>query len=226
MWLIALAGGAALAWASRALKERRRREFSAFARQFDLDYAPHEVTGLVALPFELFGRGDTRRCENVVRGTWKGAEVTAFDFSYAEEHEGASGRRSRTTTHRFSCAVVGTDAACSPLAILPETALTRLADGLGFRDIEFESGEFNEAFDVRSVDRKFASDFVDARMMRWLLDHGRGYAFEACGRWLLAYTRRLRPFELLPLLGTVKGFADNVPRLVRALYGAAGQPLV
>jgi hypothetical protein len=55
--------------------------------------------------------------------------------------------------------------------------------------------------------------------MRWLLDHGRGYAFEACGRWLLAYTRRLRPFELVPLLGTVKGFADNVPRVVRALYG-------
>jgi hypothetical protein len=216
MWLIGLAGGAALAWASRALKERRRREVSAFARQFDLDYAPHDVTGLVALPFELFGRGDTRRCESVVRGTWKGTEVTAF--SYAEEDEGVGGRRSRTT-HRFSCAVVGTDAACSPLAIPPETALTRLADSLGSRDIEFESGEFNEAFEVRSVDRKFASDFVDARMMRWLLDQGRGYAFEACGRWLLAYTRRLRPFELLPLLGTVNGFADNVPRVVRSLYG-------
>ncbi len=44
-------------------------------------------------------------------------------------------------------------------------------------DIRTESEEFNRRFEVRSSDRRFALAFVDARMMRWLLDQPPGNRF-------------------------------------------------
>jgi hypothetical protein len=72
---------------------------------------------------------------------------------------------------------------------------------------------------VKCKDGKFANDFVDQRMMRWLLGTERGFSFEACGRWLLVFGKRRRPTELVPLLDTLKQFRDQVPTVVYDLYG-------
>jgi hypothetical protein len=144
--------------------------------------------------------------------------VREFDYWYYEESRDAKGNTSRTT-YRFSCAVSEVEAALSPLTLGRENVFTRLADSLGLADIEFELDEFNHAFTVKCKDRKFANDFVDQRMMRWLLGTDGGFSFEACGRWLLVSSRRRRPTELIPLLGTLKQFRDQVPRVVFDLYG-------
>jgi len=68
-------------------------------------------------------------------------------------------------------------------------------------------------------DRKFANDFVDQRMMRWLLGTERAFEFEACGKWLLVHSKRRRLTELIPLIGTMRQFRDQVPRVVYDLYG-------
>ena len=90
------------------------------------------------------------------------------------------------------------------------------------RDIEFESEAFNKRFNVRSPDKKFASDFLDARMIEWLMQHGDGYAFEVVGDEILCSCKRIGPLEMVPLLGTAKGFRDQVPRVVSELYPKAG----
>lgn len=72
---------------------------------------------------------------------------------------------------------------------------------------------------MKSRDRKFANDFVDQRMMRWLLTADPSFAFEACGRWLLAYSKRRRPDGADPAAGTLQRFRDLVPRVVYDLYG-------
>jgi hypothetical protein len=43
-------------------------------------------------------------------------------------------------------------------------------------------------------------------------------SFEACPV-ALVYSKRRRPTELIPLLGTLKQFRDQVPRVVYDLYG-------
>jgi hypothetical protein len=96
--------------------------------------------------------------------------------------------------------------------------LTRLADALTFLDIQFESEDFNRAFNVKSPDKKFANDFVDARMMQWLLQNGHGTAFEIMGDRLLSYRRKLSPMEIVTLLGISNAFLDHVPRVVYSLY--------
>ncbi|GIU99303.1 MAG: hypothetical protein KatS3mg014_0919 [Actinomycetota bacterium] len=203
------------------LKQKRRNELAAMARQLGLEFSPEDVLGCLGLPFRLFTRGDGRGVENVMWGTWQQMPVRQFDYWYYDESTDAQGRRSRTY-HRFSCAVTELEAACSPITIEREDLLTRLADAIGLDDLEFELEAFNRAFNVKAKDRRFAVALCDQRMMRFLLGTDPAFAFEACGPWLLCYSKRRRPTDLIPLLGTLKGFRDHVPRVVFDLYPRSG----
>ena len=207
----------AAAYLSYYFKKKRREALALMARQLGLEFAPEDPLATLGYPFSLLARGDGRGVENVMWGTWRQMPVREFDYWYYDESTDSDGRRTRTY-HRFSCAVTEIDAACSHLTICRETFFTALADRIGLRDIEFESAEFNGRFNVKSKDRRFANDFIDARMMRYLLGADPAFEFEVCGRWLLCYSKKRRPPELIPLLGTLEGLREQVPRVVYELY--------
>jgi hypothetical protein len=48
---------------------------------------------------------------------------------------------------------------------------------------------------------------------------GRAFRFEVNGTWVLCYSSRLRPSDLVPLLASTKRFVGHVPRVVFELYG-------
>ena len=224
MWVlvlvfIAVAVGAALG--AYYAKRRRQDAFALFARQYGLEYSIEDPFGLVALPFALFQRGDGRGVENVLYGGWQGIPIHAFDYWYYEESSDSKGHRSKTYS-RYCCVVAPIDAACSPLTIDEENVLTRLADMVALDDLQFESEEFNRAFNVKGGDPRFATAFVDARMMAWLLAHGRGYTFEVVGDRVLVACRKIPPLRLVRLLGTAKTFLDQVPRVVFSMYPKSG----
>ncbi len=223
IWVFVLFAVVAIAAAgvSLYLKQRRRQELAAMARQLGLEFSPEDRLGCLGLPFRLLVRGDGRGVENVLWGTWQGMPVREFDYWYYEESTDSQGHRSRTY-YRFSCAVTEIEAACSPITISRENLLSRFADAVGLDDLEFELEEFNRAFEVKSKDRRFAVAFIDQRMMRFLLGTDPAFGFEACGRWLLCYSKRRRPSELIPLLGTLQRFRDHVPRVVFDLYRPTG----
>ncbi len=201
--------------------KRRREELGLAARQLGLTYSRENTSDSLGLPFALFRKGDGRGTENTLHGTWQGLELREFDYWYYDETRDAEGRTQRSY-RRFSCAVTEVPGSFPQLSVARENLFTRIADSIGLDDIDFELSEFNEAFNVKARDRRFASDFVDARMIRWLLQQDPAFGFEASGSWLLVYGRRRRPTELVPLLGTLKGFRDQVPRVVYDLYGLAG----
>jgi hypothetical protein len=218
IWVVvaaAVVGG--IVWSYRQ-KRKRREGLAHMARQLGLEYSPEDTRGCLGLPFALLRRGDGRGTENVLSGTWQGMPLVEFDYWYYEESRDSNGHTTRST-YRFSCAVAEVEAALSPITLGRENVFTRLADSLGLRDIEFELGDFNRAFTVKCADRKFAFDLVDQRMMGWLLATDPGFSFEASGRWLLVSSKRRRPTELIPLLGTLQQFRDQVPRVVFDLYG-------
>ena len=219
--LLALAAaGAYWGW----YQKKKRREGLAFAaRQLGLRYSQEDVQGCLGLPFALLRRGDGRGTENVLWGTWQQMELREFDYWYYEESTDAQGHRTKTYSH-YSCAVTEIPAVCSPLTIDRENLFTRIADAIGLEDIAFETEEFNDAFNVKSKDRKFANDLIDPRMMRWLLSTRSEFAFEACGPWLLCFSKRRKPLEIVPLLGTLKGFRDQVPRVLYELYPDGSAP--
>ena len=109
------------------------------------------------------------------------------------------------------------------MSIRRENLLSRMADHLGFHDIEFESEDFNRRFRVGSADREFAFKLVDDRMMAWLLSTDGSCSFEVNGPNLLVWCGRQKPAELIPLFGTAKAFVDHVPRLVWNEYATRQQ---
>lgn len=217
MLFIGVAAIVAAIWVSYYLKKKRREGFAFAATQLGLRYAPEDPFGTLAEPFALFEKGDGRGVENVVWGRWQDLEVRLFDYWYYDESTDSKGNRSRTY-HRFNCVIAPVDAACSRLVIEHENLGSRLASALTFRDIQFESEEFNRTYLVRSPDAKFANDLIDARMMEWLLANGDGYSFEVEADRMLCFCRKLGPMEMVPLLGTAKAFRENIPRVVYSLY--------
>jgi hypothetical protein len=215
LFVVVVAAGVAVSY---YLKQKRRQELALVARQLGLEYSPVDALGCLGLPFALFAKGDGRGIENVLWGTWQGIPLREFDYWYYEESTDSRGNRSKTY-YRFSCTVTEIEAYCSSLRVERENLFTSIADHIGLHDIEFESEEFNHEFNVKGEDRKFANDFIDARMMQWLLTTEHGFGFEVSGKWLLCYGKRRAPLELVPLVGTVKQFREHVPRVVYELYG-------
>jgi hypothetical protein len=228
-WVVALVivGAIAVGVASWYLAKKRREAFAAFANAHGLTYSQRDLEGIVDHPFRLFSKGDGRRVENVLSGEWRGNPMRAFDYWYYEESTDSDGNRTKTT-YRYTCCLLEIEAAFPPLALTRENVFTRMADGLGFRDIEFESPDFNKRFQVKAKDRRFAFSFVDARMMKWLLALAGKEEFEVAGGWLLVFHRgRRKPVGFAPLIETALAFRTQVPRAALSMYGrdegAAGE---
>lgn len=218
--VLAVAAAAFGAW---YYAHKRREAFVAFAAQHGLEYAPDDPFGTLALPFTLFSKGDGRGVDNVLWGSWRDAPIRAFDYWYYEESTDSDGSRSRTY-HRHTCVLLEHDAGFPPLAITRENLFTRMADGLGFRDIELESEEFNRAFQVKAKDRRFAVAFLDARLMAWLLALPLKLEFEVSGSHLLIWQRkRLAPVAFVPVIEMALAFRENVPRAARSMYGPGSE---
>jgi len=211
----------AAAWYGWWAKKKRRQELALAAQQFGLQYAPVDTFNCLALPFGLLSRGDGRGTENVLWGAWQGMDLREFDYWYYDRTTDSKGQTSKTYYH-FSCVVTEIPLTAPDLSVTKENIFTRFADHVGLRDIEFESEDFNREFNVKSRDKKFASDVIDARMMQWLLQSGEGYAFEMNGPYVLVYCKRLRPNELTPLLGSLQQYLQHVPKVAYSLHGDAG----
>ena len=208
---------AAVAYYQYQRKLERQRQFRALALGHGLDFSIEDPFDTLGEPFALLQRGDGRGVENVLWGEWQGLELRAFDYWYYDESTDSKGHTSKSYS-RFDCVLASIDARCPSLQISEENVLTRLADALTFRDIEFESEEFNRRFTVKGSDERFATAFCDARMMEWLLRHADGYVFEVVGDRLLCACRRVAPAEMVHLFGTATAFREQIPAVVSSLY--------
>lgn len=216
--VLAIAAVAAAQW---WWKQRRREEWRKMARVHGLEFSRHDPFDLLWLPFRLLGKGDGRGVEHVAWGTYGGREVKAFDYWYYDESNDSDGHRSRSYNH-FTCVVSDLPSDLQRLTVRPEGILSRLADHVGFRDIELESEEFNRAFQVEAEDRRFATYLLDARMMRWLLYAEGSWRYEISANHLLLVSGRVWPNKVPELIGAHKGFADHIPDVVWDVYGARG----
>jgi hypothetical protein len=196
---------------------KRREAFFALSVKLGLRYDVNDPFDTADLPFDLFGRGDRRRVENVLSGEAAGMRVRLFDYQYTVESTDSEGH-STSSTYRFSCAMAEIDADCPHLVVEKEGFLSSIARGLGFHDIEFESEEFNRAFKISSDDKRFAYAMLDARMMQWLMDEGGVCQYEVVGPLVLSYCKRVGPDEYENLLEVLRRFDAHVPTVLASLY--------
>ena len=204
-------------------RERRRKELFALANSLGMQYSHEDPVGLLGLGFNLFRMGDGRGCESVLSGVWDGIPVHEADYWYYTERTDSKGNRSRSYVY-FSIVVAEVGLMVPHVTVSRENVFTRLADGLGFRDLEFELEDFNRRFQVKAFEPEFAYKLIDARMIRWLLSTGGRFGFEVVGPHLLVYSRRVKPAEIPVLLNVMKTFRDHVPRIVWNEYGTGEAP--
>jgi hypothetical protein len=113
--------------------------------------------------FDCLRKGRDRYAYNVMYGALTDRVFLGCDYHYVTGH----GRHRRD--HDFSLVIVKSPILLKPLIVRPENFLDKLAEVAGFDDIDFEFAEFNKKFYVKSPDKKWAYDIINAKMMEFLL---------------------------------------------------------
>jgi len=119
--------------------------------------------------------GSRRYALNIVSGTSQGHSVTLFEYHYQRYFRCKSYEFDKYIEHNYlSFYVLDLEQDLPILTVKEEKPasriLARISDALGRGDIDFESHEFSEKYDVRSNDKKFAYDFCNTQMMEYLLE--------------------------------------------------------
>lgn len=110
--------------------------------------------------------GSNRYAQYVFSGRYRDEQVTIFEH----HHETRSGGKHPQTHHHWqTVTVLDMPWRCPELTIAREGFLSKIAQAVGYEDIDFESHEFSRRFVVRSADRRFAYAFIHPRVMELLL---------------------------------------------------------
>jgi hypothetical protein len=218
--LAAVIGGVILAHRA---EQRRRAEFQAVAAELGFAYDPSSDPGFDdRFPrFECFHRGHSRRAFNLLVGVRGAPErprrCTLGEFEFKETQ--GSGKNRRTVTYRFGFAVLETAFRAMPdILVREEHFFDKVAGFLGFDDIDFESAAFSRRFMVKSSDKRFAYDLIDAQMMEFLLEEGTpniDIGDHAVCLWY-GQSTRLEPGQLVELLAWGERFLERWPRVLVA----------
>jgi hypothetical protein len=214
-----VAGLIALPFVIAAHEERCRKQASAMsakARELGFEFsalADSRVAGLVRYLDSLgANNGGKRYALNVVEGSFDGHPVAVFDYHYATK--GDWWWPPKWTIHNYlSFIVVDLEREFPELIIGPEGGglFKRIAEAFGRGDIDFESHEFSEQFDVRSKDKKFAYDFCNARMIEYLLEN-RGMSLEVDRASLaMGYEDMHNVNRIKPRLATLVEIRSRMP---------------
>ena len=188
-----------------AAKKRREAMF-ALAARLGLRFDPGKSHDLARrfLFLDKLRQGSNRYAFNVLSGPYQDHEITAFDYHYETHSTNSKGQR-QTHHHYFSFFVLRLPGSFPELTIGPEGFLSKIAQAVGYDDIDFESHEFSRKFCVRSKNKKFAYDVCNARMIEYLLTQPDLMIEIELDSLAVAFNRRLKPEQIEP----------NLHRLIR-----------
>ena len=176
---------------------KRREELFELAARLGLEFRSGDDYAL-AERFEFLDKlaqGDNRYAFNILSGSYQQNQVLVFDYHYETHSTDSKGNR-QTHHHYFSFFILLLPLHFPELKITREGLLSKIAQALGYDDIDFESAEFSRTFCVRSKDKKFAYDVCNAQMMEYLLAN-RDLSIEIEGPALaLAFDTRLSAAEI------------------------------
>ncbi|HZX05233.1 hypothetical protein [Kribbella sp.] len=194
--------------------KKRREEFAGFASQQGWSYVESNDSLANQWAGTPFNTGDHWRVKNVLSGPFNGHQMVAFDYSYQTHSTDSNGRRT-TTTHKFGVVVLQLPGALPHLEVTHEGIFGgAVANAFGFRDLQFESDQFNRAFRVKADDERFGHAVVTPRMMELLLARGEiGWRIE--GDSLVGWDRGAHePNEVMNRLSLLEQVVQQVPPYV------------
>ncbi len=157
----------------RWVRKRRRERREAFARlaaELGFSFRPdrdRRIADRYAF-LDSLDQGSNRYAYNILSGEIDGESIEVFDYHYETHYTDDKGRH-HTNHHHFSFFVLLLSRTFPELRITKEGFFSKIAQAIGFDDIDFESHEFSRRFCVKSRDKKFAYDICNAQMIDYLL---------------------------------------------------------
>ena len=153
-------------------KKKRREALVVLAKQLGLRLntgKDHQIASRYRF-LDKLSQGSNRYAYNILSGEWRNQDVLAFDYHYVTRSRDSKGKR-RTNHHYFSFFILHLPRDFPELKISREGFLSKIAQAVGYDDIDFESHEFSRRFCVRCPDKKLAYDICNAQMIDYLLDN-------------------------------------------------------
>lgn len=201
--------------------EKRKKELAGWAFSKGLNFNPARDSGMdnSYSYFKCLQRGENRYGYNIIEGNVGNRPMRAFDYHYETNHTDSKGQR-HTSHYYFSAVVVEANLPLKPLFIRNERLFDKLAEFIGFDDIDFESSEFSKKFYVKAPDKKWAYDVLSQATMEFMLGAPR-FDIEFGGRQAIAYRNSIfKAVEFEEALNLVNGILDRLPdSLIQELKG-------
>jgi len=208
---------------------KRRQAMATLAAKLGLRFDPNKNWD-IAQRYSFLDKlrsGSNRYAFNIMAGNYQGHDVSLFDYHYETHSTDSKGRR-QTHHHYFSFFILhlpaslpdlrrtpyGGQAGFPELIIGPEGFFSKIAQAIGYDDIDFESYEFSRKFCVRSTDKKFAYDVCNARMIEYLLSNT-DLTIEIEGDALaISFSSQLAPERIEPNLNRLIALRSLMPEYV------------
>ena len=150
-------------------------------------------------------RGSNRYAYNILSGRYQNHEVILFDYHYQ------TGSGKDTHHYNISFFILHMTRSFPELVIGPEGFFSKIAQAIGYDDIDFESHEFSRRFCVRSKDKKFAYDVCHARMIEYLLSNSDLTIEIEDDVLAISFQRRLAPEHIEPNLDRLLTLRSLMP---------------
>ncbi len=187
--------------------QKRRAAMLAVANRLGLSFDPSKDRDLPR-QFGFLDRlhqGHNRYAFNILSGTYTGHDLTLFDYHY----QTGSGKN----THHFylSFFILRLPGVFPELVVQPEGFFSKIAQAIGYEDIDFESHEFSRKFCVRSKDKKLAYDVCNAKMIEYLLANSDLVIEIERDSLAIAFNRRLAPENIEPNLSRLIAVRSLMP---------------
>jgi len=185
--------------------QKRREAMAKLAAELGLSFAPNKNWD-IAKRYSFLDKlrvGSNRYAFNILSGNYKDYDVTMFDYHYR------TGSGKSTQDHYISFFILHLPTSFPELVIGPEDIFSKMAQAIGYDDIDFESHEFSRKFCVRSRDKKFAYDVCNARMIEYLLSNTDLTIEIEGGALAMSFNSQLSPEQIEPNLNrliTVRSF--------------------
>jgi hypothetical protein len=197
---------------------RRRSVIKRAARGLGLRYTPRFALprGLRTLPsFSVPGR--SVGFGPLVSGRSGAVSVLVFDYRTGNDM-GYLPPRWHTAAARTIGHVLPEAVRFPSVVIEPRTLSHPVEQLRGLPEVVFELDAFNSRFRVTTEDARFASAFIDQRMMAWLLERSDVWSFEVSGDWALCTSSRLDAESIPSLIGALDGLCSHIPRVAASIF--------
>jgi len=202
---------AAAVWGHIA-SQQRKKDLAALAASWGFTWEDHDPFGIEERygGFAALARGNGRAAFNVFHGARNERRVICFDYKYV------TGSGKNRHTHRLSAAILDLGVRTPRLFVRTEHVFDKIAEFVGFDDIDFESAAFSREFLVKSDDRKFAYDVFHARAMEYMLALPRRFTMELIDGLVLVHDDRTwDPPEFDAAIRQVEGLVALFPEYLR-----------